>query len=104
MNFVNFRVMAVASCLEISLQAFAGMLIGSLEFIGFLPLERALLGRISAIYSPAIALFHIITPSRWQTLGNVCYGFLTVIFAVIIYGIGIGIVFGIAGNRKGGHH
>lgn len=69
-------------------QAVLGILVASLEFVGLEQIQRSLLRASEAVYDPGIDLFYVITGSG--EFGSVLVGLLSVMFAGLVYALGIG--------------
>ena len=61
------------------------LIVVSLEFFGFLPLERKIMDVLLFLYSPASEFYSHVTPTKWQFMGNVPYGLSTICFGVAAY-------------------
>lgn len=89
-----FRVGIAGFVIAVLGQAIVGVLLACLEFVGLGEAQRILLRASEAVYGPGIGLFYAITPGGWSGVGNVLLGLLSVIFAGLVYALGIGVLCG----------
>lgn len=84
----------IATLAAILVQALAASVVGCLDLMGLLSLQRVLLEWQYVFYSPAIRLFQALTPQYKWVRGNFLLGFFAVGFGICLYACFIGLVIG----------
>jgi len=79
----------------LAFQVIVWLIVGWMDSIGLLEIQRQLLEFSLVIYDFPLSIFFWIMPSEWFTLGNMPLGFAAIAFGIIMYAFLAGIMVGL---------